>query len=257
MEETNERKWCVYIHINMINNKAYIGQTGQDPQERWRNGLGYNRQPAMSSAIKKYGWHNFLHIILQDNLTELEAKEKEKELIQYFHSNDKKYGYNLTDGGEGSAGHVTSEEAKLRISQTLKEIYKNKEEHPMFGKNHSEQSKQKISEAQKQRWTDEMRKELSEKQKERFSNPKNTPWYGKHLSDDTKRKIAELRSVPVIQLDKNNVFITEYNSIKDASLITGVQEASIGRCCRRTQKTACGFKWMYKEEYDKLTQQND
>lgn len=257
MEEINERKWCVYIHINMINNKVYIGQTCQTPKERWRDGLGYNRQPAMSRAIEKYGWDNFLHIVLQNNLTELEAKEKEKELIQYFRSNNKDYGYNLTDGGEGSAGHVTSEEAKHRISQTLKHIYKNKEKHPMFGKNHSEQSKQRISEVQKQRWTNEARKELSEKQKERFSNPENTPWYGKHLSEETKRKIAIFRSVSVVQLDKNNFFISEYDSIKEASETTGVQPASIGRCCRNKQKTACGFRWMYKEDYKKITQQND
>lgn len=84
MEEINERKWCVYIHINMINNKVYIGQTGQNPQERWRNGLGYNRQPAMFGAIKKYGWEKFLHIVLQNNLTELEAKEEIKELQEQY-----------------------------------------------------------------------------------------------------------------------------------------------------------------------------
>lgn len=257
MEETNDKKWCVYIHINMINNKVYIGQTCQNPKERWRDGLGYKRQPAMSRAIQKYGWENFLHIILQDNLTEFEAKEKEKELIQYFYSNNKDYGYNLTDGGEGSAGHITSEEAKYRISQTLKHIYEDKENHPMFGKTHSEQSKQKIREKQKQRWTNEMRKELSEKQKERFANPENTPWYGKHLSDETKRKLSIMKRVPVVQLDKNNNLIFEYDGIKEASKQTGFQEASIGRCCRGKQKTASGFKWMYKEDYDKLTQQND
>ena len=77
--------YCVYCHINLVNNKKYIGITKQRPQDRWReNGKGYQGQTKFWNAIKKYGWDNFEHIILFTNLTLEEANYKEKELIDYF-----------------------------------------------------------------------------------------------------------------------------------------------------------------------------
>ena len=74
MEEvkTEEKKWCVYIHTNKINNKAYIGITSRRLSERWgNNGRGYRKeQPIFHRAIKKYGWDNFEHVIWADELSE-------------------------------------------------------------------------------------------------------------------------------------------------------------------------------------------
>lgn len=90
----------VYKHINKINNKIYIGITQQELNKRWQNGYGYKEQKYFYSAIKKYGWENFEHIILFDNLTEEEAIKKEIELIKEYKSNNRKYGYNISQGGE-------------------------------------------------------------------------------------------------------------------------------------------------------------
>ena len=61
--------YTIYIHRNKINNKAYIGQTCNDPKKRWENGNGYKKQPHFYNAIQKYGWDGFEHIIWGENLT--------------------------------------------------------------------------------------------------------------------------------------------------------------------------------------------
>ena len=95
--------WIVYKHTSP-SNKHYIGITSQNINQRWRNGSGYIGQPIMENAIKKYGWDNFSHEILYENLSEEEAKNKEKELIKLYHSyylDPLGPGYNMTMGGEG------------------------------------------------------------------------------------------------------------------------------------------------------------
>ena len=94
--------YCVYIHRNIINNKAYIGITayGDDPNRRWQNGKGYIQQRLFWNAIQKYGWDNFEHIIWSKNLTENEAKAWEIRLIALFNTTNSNYGYNISPGGE-------------------------------------------------------------------------------------------------------------------------------------------------------------
>lgn len=60
------------------NGKRYIGITCKRPKARWDKGRGYKkRNIPIYNAILKYGWENIEHIILFENLTEEEAKNKE------------------------------------------------------------------------------------------------------------------------------------------------------------------------------------
>lgn len=166
--EKNIKTWKVYIHINKINNKKYIGITSENnPNKRWKNGAGYKKQ-IFYNAIQKYGWNNFQHKILYQNLTETEAKQKEIELIAFYNTNNNLYGYNQTKGGDSLP--EKSIELKSKISQSLKKYYQTKagiqqrkqisqkrkqyyatHDNPFKGKKHLEETKKIMSTKAKQR----------------------------------------------------------------------------------------------------------
>lgn len=60
-------------------------------------------------------------------------------------------------------------------------------------------------------------------------------------------KAIETRSVKVIQLSRSGDFIKEWKNASEASRQLGIN--NIPTVCRGRQKTAGGFKWMYKSEH--------
>ncbi len=106
--------YTVYKHTSP-SGKTYIGITKRTPERRWKS--GYSNNEYFQRAIKKYGWNNFKHEILFTDLTENEAKQKEIELIAKHKSADRKFGYNISPGGEAHNGCKHSEEFKQKLSQ--------------------------------------------------------------------------------------------------------------------------------------------
>lgn len=133
----------LYVHI-APNGKRYYGITKQRPKQRWQNGKGYRNNPYFARAINKYGWNNIKHEVLADGLTEHEAQELEQYMIQWYDTANRKHGYNLSTGGESSSGYKHTEEAKQKMSEARKG-----RSHPMCGKHHTEETKKKLSEANK------------------------------------------------------------------------------------------------------------
>lgn len=171
--KNDDKKWCVYCHTNKTNGKKYFGITSRQPEERWKNGNGYKRDQAyFYRAICKYTWDGFEHEIIADCLTENEAKEKEIELIALFKTNCRKYynptyGYNMTDGGDGSCGRFLTNETRAKISKAL------------VGREMSTDTRLKMSESRKgMRFTKEHKANISQSQK------------GKVVSDETRQKIS-------------------------------------------------------------------
>ena len=114
------KKFYVYIHT-CPNGKKYVGLITTEPKKRWGlNGAKYKSNKHFYRAIQKYDWNNISHQVFEvDTLKEMYYLEKY--LIAYYHSNDPKYGYNKSEGGEkGPTGCKRSPEVKQRISDKLK-----------------------------------------------------------------------------------------------------------------------------------------
>lgn len=166
-------RYFIYIHT-CPNGKRYIGITTRKPDYRWNSGNGYKYQPHFFNAIQKYGWDNIDHMIFETT-SELTMFFWEKVLIHHYKTNDKRYGYNCSDGGEsGSKGYKFTNEQKKRISQKKK------------GHKVSTATRLKISNKKKGHTTsEETKKKISESLKGRVS-----PRKGVKLSEDTKMKIS-------------------------------------------------------------------
>lgn len=193
-----DREYVIYAHRNKINNKYYVGQTREKPERRWRpNGEGYKNSPKFYSAIKKYGWNNFEHIILQPNLSESQVDDREKFWIKYYNSVEN--GYNCEQGG--SKNKIISEQSRKKMSESAKKR----------GCNHyyTEEEKQAARERQ-----------LGEK----------NSFYGHHHTDQTRKKMREhsANARQVICLNNNKIF----NSAKEAANWCNGDASSIGKVCK-------------------------
>lgn len=73
--------WSVYKHT-LPNGKVYIGITSLDPSQRWNNGFGYQKQHKFFKEIVLYGWDNIKHEVIATNLSEIDARKIEKEMIE-------------------------------------------------------------------------------------------------------------------------------------------------------------------------------
>ena len=99
MYNTPQKGYCLYAHINPINDKIYIG-ISKDVRKRWKGKeIAYKDCTIIGRAFRKYGWDNFIHVVICDGLTKEEACEKEKQWIKACKRDG--YSYNITDGGRG------------------------------------------------------------------------------------------------------------------------------------------------------------
>lgn len=236
--ETNkDRCYVVYKHTSPIN-KVYIGITGQNPPEkRWANGHGYTQNEYFNNEIMLYGWDSFTHEILFNNLTRVEAQQKEAELIKYYKSTDRNFGYNVSSGGYKEI----TEENKIKIaaygngksfepimqytrSGEFVKIFENaliaEYETGIYYGNIIKCCEGKLHSAGKFVW--------------RYANSNlNFISYNYKINRQ------------VIQYARNGMFICEYNSIIEAHEKTNIDRSSITRCCRNKQQTAGGFIWRY------------
>lgn len=243
-EEREKRKWCVYMHVNKMNGKKYIGQTCQNPpKKRWANGLGYIESPKFWNAIQKYGWDGFEHIIIQDNLTLDEANSLEESLIKKYNTTSDEFGYNLQSGGENK---LHSEETKKKIGEANKGRYVSSETREKISKANSGENSSWYGRKHTKEERDKISKGVSGEKNGMYGKiGSDNPWYGKHHSKETKKRWSK----KVNQYDLNMNLIKTWDSIADAQNTLGISH--ISDCCKGKRKIAGNFLWRYKDEVDK------
>lgn len=276
-----EKKYKVYKHT-FPNGKFYIGITSKVRiEERWGDSGKYYKGQFVYRAIKKYGWDNIKHEILFEDLPKIQAYQKEIELIAFYKSNDKRFGYNIESGGNTrklmtyakkkmlsikckeliKSGRINltktlqSEEAKKKRKESLTKYYEK------YGV--SEETRQKISKAVKgktgHKWTDEEKRRASERYKNRefteewkrkISQSKQgtkNAMFGKKLTQEHKDKISKAvmknsKKKRVYCFETNTIYI----SLSECGRQLGISNSEICKVCKgkRTHVKNYHFKYV-------------
>lgn len=245
------------------NEKVYIGITKQKPERRWQNGCGYASNIVFSRAIKKYGWDNIKHEVLQDGLTKEEAKQVERDLIATHRSTDRRFGYNKTPGGDipWCAGKKmpqwVRDKAKGRWTgsknpnaraviclETLK-VYETEAE--AFAETGASKITDCCRRVPKHRtssgyhwayYDDNVSLEEYQSLLERYIAEESAP---RKMSEENKRRLSESCQKSVRCTETGKV----YKSLKEAAKDTGANTSNLCNCLKGKRKTAAGFHWEY------------
>lgn len=274
--------WTVYMHVNKVNGKKYVGITSEsNPQKRW--GKNGNRYKATSKkhksifyeAIQKYGWDNFDHIILMTGLSKLMACVMEVSLIKEFKTHvSYGTGYNAYWGGQyGSFKIKPSKESLLKRSgknnhTSIKVICLN------TGKIYDCM----IDAAREYGLSQSCEISIACKGVQQFSgkdcngNPLIWMYYNEYIklsedeiNDKLNKPILKTNSHPIICINNGKIFYSADAAAEYGGL---TQSSGITRCCQSHTNTQSdhirhragkdpisgeGLSWMYLDEYNSLT----
>lgn len=90
---------------------------------------------------------------------------------------------------------------------------------------------------------------LRKKGKEHWSYGKQPKWWtnqkGKNHPSYGLRGVKNANSKKVVQYDKNNNFIKQWDSMADIQREIGINTCNISLCCQGKRKTAGGYIWKY------------
>ena len=208
----------IYKWENEINGKVYIGQS----TNIYNRFLDYKKgrfNPHMKSAINKYGIDNFSIEILEKDIDETNLNAYEQKWIDFYQSYLPENGYNIAPVAGNTRGVKKSNSERdamsKRASKRIGEL------NPFYGKHHTEETRNKMSEAHKGHHF-EMSEEHFRKWREGY-----------------RASIDKIK-----QIDKNtNEVIAIYENAIIASKQTDSDYSGIRRCCQGKQKTCNGYRW--------------
>lgn len=235
---------CIYMYVNKVNNKKYVGQT-INLRERHRRHIK-DSKTAFDKAINKYGIENFCVYILHEDVNSMEERNSLEELYikKYNTLINEGCGYNIQKGGNN---REMNELTKKKLSEGRKGKFKGKE-NPFYGKTHTEEVKQIIRETRDKHKHIYQSEEFRQKISETTKGEKNG-MFGKTHSEETKQKISESLqghgTKQVCQYDNKGNFIKVWTSIREASKQLNLQAPNITHCLQVPTHKAGDCYWRY------------
>lgn len=153
--------YIIYKTTNLISGKIYVGQHYQQTSA-FDGYLGSGT--VFKRAVKKYGKENFIREVLEYCTIDI-INDREQYWVKILDSQNVDVGYNLSSGGKQNGTHHIS--SKLKIKQNNARYWKDKPKseatkekisktkkgncggtnHSMYGKHHTNESKQKMRDA--------------------------------------------------------------------------------------------------------------
>lgn len=236
-----EKKFIVYKHTSP-NGKSYIGITSQTTTERWGlNGSRYLKgNTRFANAIRKYGWENFSHDILASGMSKKEAITMERSLIATLRTQDKRFGFNLTAGGDG-------------VESPPKEVRKK------IGDSHSKTTNQYTLEGKYVRTFNSATDAVIEIDGSLMNGSggigsaltgrrktwRNYQW--RYDTENNRKKIPPIRTTPhkraVCQYSMDGKYIRTFESAAEAGRSVGGNGQNITKCLRGKIMSVYGYQW--------------
>lgn len=127
MSETSNTKDILsgIYKITFPNNKCYIGLSNNIRKRIWKhNHDDYKLKRVVGYAINKYGPITKFEVLEEIPIENRELmNEREKYWISFYKSNNRQYGYNVTEGGDGgNTGSGINNPSAIFNQQQLNEI---------------------------------------------------------------------------------------------------------------------------------------
>lgn len=220
----------IYCIENISTNKKYIGQS-ISITERWQKhkyelNHSIHDNDYLQKAWNKYGESDFRFYILK--YCEADELDKfEKYYIEYYHTLDRSFGYNLKSGGQYS--NFQTDEVRKKISDSNKRTYQN-------------------SNLKEIRRIDALNQWANPEIKQKITG-ENNGMYGKTHSKDARRKISEAQKghispyrnlTPVLCIETNKTYECAAVAQKELNVSTSILEV-----CKGNRKTAGGYHWKF------------
>ena len=227
--------------ITSPSGKIYIGQTTNFSKRKsyYKNGAK-PYQVRIYNSLEKYGYDahtiEFIEECLVENLNKRERHWQE--FYDVIGDNGLNCRLTATDDKSG----FLSESSKNKLSITKKKVvidgeWREKFAYDWSGKNHSEETKRKMSDSAKgKKKTVEHISKLPQNQKGYKSKPRSQEFR-------LNQKLFNGKSKAIFQYDKNNVLINQFIRVAEDKRQTSfktINSAVLGKT-----KTAGGFKWSY------------